>query len=96
MADRYANRLPSPTFPARRIRPVTFSDTEDFPHGPARLLCTEGSVITFLPVDNPDDEPITMSVTYRNSHRILPIIVRRVFETGTDPFMVGHVYAVEE
>ncbi len=70
------------TTPGRLSRAIEPSDSSDLPNGPAKGLyvCATG-IVSFLPIDNPDDDPVRMSFVGEGT--IIPFIVRRVLATGT-------------
>ena len=66
----------------RRSRAITPSDTVDLPNGPVKsLIVTADGDVSFLPVDNPDDDPVT--ITGLSVGNDVPFIIRRVLATGT-------------
>lgn len=66
----------------RRSRAVTPNNDADLPNGPAKsLIVTVAGDVSFLPVDNPDNDPVTL--TGLSVGNDVPFIVRRVLATGT-------------
>lgn len=73
---------PSLTTYGRRSRAVTPNDDADLPNGPAKTIIVIGAGdVCFLPIDNPDDDPVTM--TGLSVGNDIPFIVRRVLAAGT-------------
>lgn len=95
MSDPFSTFSRGPDSPVRRLRLVTPDDAHDLPVV-SRLFVTLPCWITFIPVENGDDEPVTAFIDDAQIHRALPVMVRRVLtgpagkETPAD-----RVYAVE-
>jgi len=64
----------------QRLKLIVPSDTVDLPYKSIGLWVGKNGSIKFLPVNNPDNEPVTMDDIW---NVYLPIEVRRVFATGT-------------
>jgi hypothetical protein len=74
---------------------VTPDDAHDLPVV-SRLFVTLPGWITFIPVENGDDEPVTAIIDDAQIHRALPVLVRRVLTGPADKQTRSDcVYAVE-
>lgn len=80
--DRFADHSPGLSAPARRVWAITPSNTDDFATSESLdvprflIIGTQGDV-RVLPVDSPD--PVTVPAW----SGVLPMMVRRVYATGT-------------
>jgi hypothetical protein len=74
----------APEAPIRRLVPITPNDNADLPEGPARLLVISGGGrIAVVPMKNANDEPVYLNAFPSENPYIVPVVVRRVLETGT-------------
>lgn len=75
------------TGPAESVVPVTPSDADDLPNGPCRgLLCGTGGALTIIDGGGATRTAVPMQVGYN------PIVVQRVFETGSTADNIWALY----
>jgi hypothetical protein len=76
--------------PGRFARPVTPSDTDDFPDGAARGLgFNEAGTVKLVAPGDSDDQAVTFDAY---AGEILPCWTRKVFATGTTVTNILAVY----
>lgn len=76
--DKFAAYVDSATNPARQLRAITPSDTENIPFVAKGIFVGTGGTISILAVG--DTEAVTLTV---QDGAILPIRARRINATGT-------------
>lgn len=78
---------------AAYVAAITPDDDDDLPGSPLAIRADTGGTVVVLPLENADEETITLVLA---DGEIPPIRIRRVLATGTDGGVVLHaLYAAK-